>query len=135
MTHELEFLEHVNFSPEADPRPSDNTVWKISFNDIRIPRAIFPRERYHGRSKLENVHYSWRHLESRENIAFKVHLEIQKFKKFIFTKNDHVSKINYVPGDKLTIFSTSIDLKTNAVVCQLLRLFAVKNDGNVILDL
>ena len=32
-------------------------------------------------------------------------------------------------------YSTSIALKINAVVCQLLRLFAAKNDGNVILDL
>ena len=38
------------------------------------------------------------------------------------------------PG-KLTNFSTSIDLKMNAVACQLLRLFAAENDGDAILDL
>ena len=32
-------------------------------------------------------------------------------------------------------FSTSIDTKINAVVCQLLLLFATENDGNFILDL
>ena len=31
--------------------------------------------------------------------------------------------------------STSIDFKINAVVCQLLRLFAAQNGGNVILDI
>ena len=39
------------------------------------------------------------------------------------------------PWGKLTNFSTSIDLKINAVACQLLRLFAAENDGDAILDI
>ena len=42
--------------------------------------------------------------------------------------------LSIYPG-KLTYCSASIDLKINTVACQLLRLFAAENDGDIILDL
>ena len=64
----------------------------MELNDIRVPRAIFPREDMHGRSKLGKSTLQLTvlrvppsaEIKKYENTAFKVQeipLEIQKFKK------------------------------------------------------
>ena len=96
------FLDKLSIYPKrttAAPDCLQNWLYSVlcfnQLNDIRVPRAIFPRERYARSPKLGKPTLFWRHAytlslacfcsRKYENTAFKMQeipLETQKFKTF-----------------------------------------------------